>query len=179
MRAAANYARGLGSGPDAGAAAQDEASRTTYSEEVVMTPATQPRDHVAPTMRTTRVGKVMHEGVLTCGRDESLATVARLMADHRVHSIVVTDEPSRAPSLWGVVSDLDLVAAASVRELEEQVAGAAAATPALMIAPGDTLHRAAQLMVEHALTHLVVVERGRPVGVISTLDVADALAGRA
>lgn len=144
-----------------------------------MTAATHPTEgHATPTLRTTRVGKVMHEGVLTCGRDESLAAVARLMADHRVHSIVVTDEPSQAPSLWGVVSDLDLVAAASVRELEEQVAGAAAVTPALMIAPDDTLQRAAQLMVEHALTHLVVVERGRPVGVVSTLDVADVLAGR-
>jgi CBS domain-containing protein len=132
----------------------------------------------APTTRTMRVGDVMHQGVLTCGRDESLATVARLMADHRVHCIVVTDDPMHAPSLWGVVSDLDLVAAASVRELEEQVAGAAAATPALVIAPDDTLRRAAQLMVEHAVTHLVVVARGRPAGVISTLDIATALADR-
>jgi CBS domain-containing protein len=141
------------------------------------TAATQDRK-TDQTMRTTPVRAAMHEGVLTCGRDESLATVARLMADHRVHSIVVTDEASDAPSLWGVVSDLDLVAAASVRNLEEQVAGAAAATPALMIAPDDTLQRASQLMVEHALAHLVVVDRGRPVGVLSTLDVADALAGR-
>ena len=142
-----------------------------------MTAKTRSTGQVASTMRTTRVREVMHEGVLTCGRDESLAKVARLMAAYRVHSIVVTDDPSQAPSLWGVVSDLDLVAAASVRDLEEQVAGAAAATPALMIAPDDTLQRAAQLMVEHALTHLVVVAGGRPVGVISTLDVADSLAG--
>ena len=33
-------------------------------------------------------------------------------------------------------------------------------------------------MVEHALTHLVVVAGYRPVGVISTLDVAAALAER-
>jgi CBS domain-containing protein len=132
----------------------------------------------APPMRRIHVDEVMHDGVLTCGRDESLAAVAQLMSDHRVHSVVVTDEPSEARSLWGVVSDLDLVAAASVRELEEQVAGAAAVTPALTIAPDDTLQRAAQLMVEHALTHLVVVRAKRPVGVISTLDIAAALAGR-
>ena len=143
-----------------------------------MRTATTQKRQTALTMRAIPVGAVMHEGVLTCGRDESLTAVARLMADHRVHSIVVTDEPADAPSLWGVVSDLDLVAAASVRELDEQVAGAAAATPALMIAPDDTLQRASQLMVEHALAHLVVVEGGRPVGVLSTLDVADALAGR-
>jgi CBS domain-containing protein len=143
-----------------------------------MAAATEERGHGA-LMRSSRVEEAMHQGVLRCGRDESLAVVARLMADHRVHSIVVTDERSQAPSLWGVVSDLDLVAAASVRELEEQVAGAAAVTPALMIAPDDTLQRAAQLMVEHAVAHLVVVEGGRPVGVVSTLDVADVLAGRA
>ena len=140
--------------------------------------AAAPATPTAPTTRTMRVGDVMHQGVLTCGRDESLATVARLMADHRVHCIVVTDDLMHALSLWGVVSDLDLVAAASVRELEEQVAGAAAATPALVIAPDDTLRRAAQLMVEHAVTHLVVVARGRPAGVISTLDIATALADR-
>jgi CBS domain-containing protein len=33
-------------------------------------------------------------------------------------------------------------------------------------------------MVEHALAHLVVVRAERPVGVISTLDIAAALAGR-
>ena len=47
-----------------------------------------------------------------------------------------------------------------------------------MIAPADTLQRATQLMVEHALTHLVVVEGDRPVGIISTLDIAAALAER-
>jgi CBS domain-containing protein len=144
-----------------------------------MSTGTQKRSGLGgPATRAISVRNVMHEGVLTCGRDESLAAVARLMADNRVHSVVVTDEPSHGPSLWGVVSDLDLVAAASVRDLDAQVAGAAAATPALMIAPDDTLQRATQLMVEHAVAHLVVVEGGRPVGVISTLDVAAALAGR-
>ena len=53
-----------------------------------------------------------------------------------------------------------------------------AATAALMVSPGESLQRAAQLMTEHGTAHLVVVEpaSGRPVGVLSTLDVAAALA---
>ena len=41
----------------------------------------------------------------------------------------------------------------------------------------DTLAHAAQLMSEHEITHLVVVDpkRKRPIGVVSTLDVARAL----
>ena len=51
-------------------------------------------------------------------------------------------------------------------------------TPALTIAAEDTLQHAAQLMSEHEVTHLVVVAGGskQPVGVLSTLDIARALA---
>jgi CBS domain-containing protein len=99
------------------------------------------------------------------------------MARRRVHCVVVSDEPDDADSLWGVVSDLDLVAAASVRDLDDQSAGAAAATAALTISPDETLQRAAQLMTEHGAAHLVVVDpvRRRPVGVLSTRDVAAAV----
>ena len=131
-----------------------------------------------PATAAIAVGDVMHQGVLTCGRDDSLLAVAELMARHRVHAIVVTDDADDPGALWGVVSDLDLAAAASVRDLAEQTAGAAAATAALTIRPGETLRRATQLMLEHGMTHLIVVDGHalRPVGVLSTLDVARALA---
>jgi len=35
------------------------------------------------------------------------------------------------------------------------------------------------VMVEHGVAHLVVVKRGRPVGVLSTLDLARLLADEA
>ena len=84
-----------------------------------------------PASARIRVSAAMHDGVLTCPRQASLARVAELMASHRVHCVVVTDEPGDAGSLWGIVSDLDLAAAASVRDLDEQIAGATAATAAL------------------------------------------------
>jgi len=124
----------------------------------------------------TRVGDAMHEGVLSCSSDTPLSTVAELMAAQSVHCIVVTGADDLA--VWGVISDLDLVAAAGVRDLDAQSAGASAATPALTIHPGDTLQRAAQVMTEHAVAHLLVVDdtSGEPVGVLSTLDVARVLA---
>lgn len=126
-----------------------------------------------------RVADAMHAGVITCSRSSSLGDVARLMVEHSVHCIVVTDEAD-AESLWGVVSDLDLVAAASVRDLDEQSAGATAATSATTVSPDETLQRAAQLMTEHGTSHLVVVDAqsGHPVGVLSTLDVAGVLGAR-
>jgi CBS domain-containing protein len=120
----------------------------------------------------------MHWGLVSCPSDASLKSVAALMNDGRVHCVVVIDDPSDARSLWGVISDLDLVAAASVRGLMEQKAGGTAMTPAVTIAPGEQLEHAANLMTKHGVAHLVVVDpiEQRPVGVLSTLDLAAALA---
>jgi CBS domain-containing protein len=90
--------------------------------------------------------------------------------------VVVAEDPDDADSLWGIVSDLDLAAASSVRDLDQQTAGGTAATPALTVEPAETIQRAAQLMTEHGTAHLVVVDkRRRPLGIVSTLDVAAAL----
>jgi CBS domain-containing protein len=139
-----------------------------------MQPATQQN----PMMRLVR--EVMHDGILTCDRDASLADVARTMAEERVHCVVVESGSGDTGPLWGIVSDLDLVAAASVRRLEDQTAGGSAASPIVMIPAGETLERAAQLMTEHGTSHVVVVDGAmRPAGVLSTLDIADALSAEA
>ena len=141
-------------------------------------------DHVMDPARprsleTARVAEAMHRGVLSCEPATPLAEVAATMAGQRVHCVVVVDlrAPSQTPR-WSVVSDLDLVAAAGREDL---TAGEIAATEALTVGPEATLADASRLMAEHQVSHLVVVAResGRPVGVLSTLDVAAFLASAA
>jgi len=133
-------------------------------------------------LASIRVAEAMHRGVLTCPLEASLRNVARMMVLYRVHAIVVFGEDSddlEGPGLWGVVSDLDLARTALSGELDDHTAGGMAITPALVVAPDETLQRAAQLMSENEATHVVVVDREttRPVGILSTLDIAQALAG--
>jgi CBS domain-containing protein len=141
--------------------------------------ATLPRG--GTTLAETTVLKAMHPGVLTCGPDASLRTVAELLSAYGVHAIVVygPETPSVEAAPWGVVSAQDLVAAALVRDIDEQLAAASAVTPVVMIAGDESLERAAQLMTEHAVSHLVVVDAdtAHPVGVVSTLDIAASLSG--
>ena len=129
----------------------------------------------------TTVADAMHPGVLTCGLYAPLTQVARTMAEERVHCVVVWNEPGEAAEtpLWGVVSDLALVGVAATENLRDRTAGSSAATPVLMVAPGEPLRRAAQMMAEHDVAHLVVVDpkTTKPVGVLSTLDIARALSG--
>lgn len=129
-----------------------------------------------------RVGDAMHPGTVTCPAETPLRTVARMMASYRIHCVVVLvdiDEAAFDARLWGVVSDLDLVGAAGGK-LDERTAGGTAATPLVTVGPDETLRRGAQLMTEYRTSHLVVVDpgSGRPVGVLSTLDVAREIAGR-
>jgi CBS domain-containing protein len=135
-----------------------------------------------PALQQLRVLDAMHPGLISCPLDASLRTVARMMATYRVHAILVTahgEEALPGGGHWGIVSDTDLIRAAETGDLDEQQAQTIASTPVLGVASSDELAAAAKLMAEHDVTHLIVIERhsGRPVGVLSTLDVARALAG--
>ncbi len=118
----------------------------------------------------------MHPGILTCGADAPLDEVAAIMARHHVHAVAVMRSGDPAPV--GIVSDLDLVTAANSDGVG--TAAQAAATDPLSISAGDRLGRAAQLMTEHGVSHLVVRDAagGFPVGILSTLDLAAVYAHR-
>ncbi len=117
----------------------------------------------------------MHPGTLTCAAEDPLRDVAAIMASQRVHAVVITTADGERPV--GVVSDLDVVAAVAAGA--DCSAREAAATEALTVSADEPLRNAAQMMSEHGVSHLLVVDGagGYPVGVLSTLDVATAYAG--
>jgi len=123
-----------------------------------------------------RVSEAMTAHVITCDEGTPLRDVARQMAQHNVHAVYVTN--SDQPGFWGLVSDLDLVAAWPV--LDDRTAGNSAVTPLVTVSLHESLGRAAQLMTETGSTHLAVIEprSGRPAGVLSTLDIARVIAER-
>jgi len=128
---------------------------------------------------TATVGDAMSRGVISCPPETPLRVVARIMATHRVHAVFVFErgEYDDAPHLWGVVSDLDLVAAAQL-DLDEMTAGATAVTPLVTVDADSTLGEAGSLMAQYGIAHLAVADTASrlPIGVISTLDIARAIA---
>ncbi len=115
----------------------------------------------------------MHHGILSCAANSPLGEVATVMATHRVHAVAVTNEHALRPA--GIVSDLDVVAAAA--KGEEPTAVELAGPQPLAVCAEDSIRHAAQLMAEHRVAHLIVHESasGYPIGVLSTLDVAAVL----
>lgn len=140
-----------------------------------MTPPT------SPTSRTISVNDVMHSGVINCPPETPFHQVAALMAEHTAHCVVV-DGLARGPHhsgrlVWGTVSDLDLMRAVASGGLDGET-GDAATGELVTVSPDESIERAAQIMGEHNCSHLIVVapDSGKPLGVISSLDIARGVA---
>ena len=131
---------------------------------------------LTPPLTHVRVRDCMHAGVFTCAADDPLRHIATVMATYRVHSVVITTGAGDRPI--GVLSDLDVVTALVAGA--DCTASEAAATETVTVSSHEPLLAAAQLMSEHGVSHLVVVDgaSGYPVGVLSTLDVAAVYADR-
>jgi CBS domain-containing protein len=103
------------------------------------------------------------------------------MASEHVHAIVVlADGDGRERRPFRVVTDIDVLRAAD--RIDELTAVEAATGPVLETNPDEPLSEAVHRMARQRVTHMLVVEpgTGRPVGVLSTLDVAGILGwGRA
>jgi CBS domain-containing protein len=130
------------------------------------------------TLTHRTVSEAMHEGVYTCPPDTTLSEVAEIMVGRGVHALVVRRDPAAGETGPGMISALDLVAAATIRSLDEQAAAGSVASPAVTVTPDVSLARAAELMTRHGTAHLLVVDdsSGRPIGVLSTMDILVALA---
>jgi CBS domain-containing protein len=127
---------------------------------------------LAPTFEHARVDDVMRRGVISCEPDDSLRSVARIMASYHVHSVVV----ELAGDVWGIISANDLLQAAGT-DRERLTAGELAATEFVTVRSTALLAEAAQLMREHEVGHVIVTgPTGKPTGVLSTLDIAGTLA---
>ena len=134
----------------------------------------------ATRLSATTVGEVMHAGVIVCLPHTPLRELAGRMADLRIHCIAVSGVGRHSDGdehlLWGLVSDMDVVHAAH-RDKLSAPAGELAATAPLALPEDATLERAATLMADHDVAHVVAVGRsGMPSGIVSTLDVIRILA---
>jgi CBS domain-containing protein len=127
-----------------------------------------------------RVEAVMSRRLLRCPPEATVREVASLMARESIHCVVVEDLMAEEGGVrgWGMISDLDLATVAP-GDVDRLTAAEIAATEPVMTRLGDSLERVARLMSDHQVTHVLVTggEPPTPRGVVSTLDLARALAG--
>jgi CBS domain-containing protein len=132
------------------------------------------RSYIGPAFDDAKVHHAMRVGVITCRPQTKLSDVAKMMVGYDAHSVVVADVDEGG--LWGIVTSLDLAQAAD--RIDSLTAGEVASTDLITIPSDAPLREAAKLMDQHRISHLIAVqpEDGRPAGVISSRDLAAAVA---
>lgn len=116
------------------------------------------------------VREVMTPGVVTVRPDASLVEAAQLMRAHDIGDVLVSGERS----VLGVLTDRDIALRAVADGVDPLTVSAhAVCTPnPVVIGPEDAVSAAVELMREHAIRRLPVVEDGHPVGMVSLGDLA-------
>lgn len=111
----------------------------------------------------------MTELILTIGPAHTLRQAAQQMTERGVGAALVIDEEHPAP---GIVSERDVMKAlAAGSNPDEALVRDHMSDSVISAAPDWSLERAAVEMSERHIRHLIVVERGELVGVLSIRDI--------
>jgi CBS domain-containing protein len=117
-----------------------------------------------------QLSEIMTAGVVTARPEASAISVARLMRDHSVGSVVIVDH---GDSPVAMVTDRDLALRVFAEALDAEVAvGEHASRPLVCGESAMELDEAAALMVQHRVRRLPVVDAGRLAGIVTLDDIA-------
>jgi CBS domain-containing protein len=115
----------------------------------------------------------VHEGmsptILTVGPGHTLRDAARLMSEREVGAAVVIDPD--APGV-GIITERDiLVCVGAGQSPDEELVAGHLTRDVVYAAPDWSLEEAAAAMVRGSFRHLIVLERGETVGILSVRDI--------
>lgn len=116
-----------------------------------------------------QVREGMSPMVLTVGPGHTLRDAAQLMAQRGVGAAVVMDPDGMGP---GILTERDILLSVAAGQNPDAELVAAHLTKDVVFAePGWSLEEAAAAMVRGGFRHLIVVERGETVGILSVRDI--------
>jgi CBS domain-containing protein len=121
----------------------------------------------------------MHPGVVALPPSATLVELARALAQHHFHAVVVagirTDREAER-FVWGLATDRDLLHALA-RNAQDAVVADLAGTEAVCVDPDDPLDLVAGQLIAHGVSHAVVGSAGEmPFGIVSTMDLMEIIA---
>jgi signal-transduction protein with cAMP-binding, CBS, and nucleotidyltransferase domain len=117
-----------------------------------------------------KVSDVMTTEVVVVGVDEKARKAAVLMDKHGIGCVVVADSQGRPV---GIITERDLVSRVMAKGLDadEVTCREIMSTPLITIEPQAPLTMAMSMMAKNKIRRLVVLDRGKLVGVITERDV--------
>ena len=123
----------------------------------------------------TTISDIMRKKLETIQGTASVQQAAKKMTDRNVSSLLIVDEKG-TPS--GIISERDLVTKVCYNDRNASAVTnqEIMSSPLITISPKSSPSEAADMMLQHNVRHLLVVDRGdssnsnKPVGIITPLD---------
>ncbi len=117
-----------------------------------------------------KVKDVMVSPVIIVEKDDSLKKVAELMSEHNLGSIVVVDEEGEPV---GIITERDAVERVMTKDLipSKVKAQEVMSYPLILVKPETKIIEAAEKMRKHKVRRLIVMDRSRMVGIVSSRDI--------
>ncbi len=115
-----------------------------------------------------QLANVMTANPVSVSSRDTLATAKDLMDAGRFRRLPVVDEGK----LVGILTERDIREHAGV--LEHTRVNAAMRTRVVTVTPGDSVEKAARLMLEHKIGGLPVIAKGKLAGIVTITDVVRA-----
>jgi CBS domain-containing protein len=112
------------------------------------------------------VQAIMSRNLVVVEPVTSLTEAARQMHSHSVGAVLVLS----GDELSGILTERDVLRAVATGDVEGTNVAAWMTRDPETIEPSDTSGHAAALMIHGAFRHLPVVERGKPIGIVSIRD---------
>lgn len=116
-----------------------------------------------------QVREGMSPAVLSVGPSHTLRDAARLMSERQVGAAVVNDPDGNGP---GIITERDiLLSIGSGQDPDTEQVGEHVTSDVVYAAPEWSLEEAASAMVRGSFRHLIVIEQGEIIGILSVRDV--------
>ncbi|QYX77625.1 CBS domain-containing protein [Streptomyces akebiae] len=115
------------------------------------------------------VRDAMSTVVLTIGPDHTLRQAAALMAARRIGAAVVLDPDAGG---LGILTERDVLNSVGLGQSPDaERAHAHTTTDVVFATPSWTLEEAARAMTHGGFRHLIVLDEGAPIGIVSVRDI--------
>jgi CBS domain-containing protein len=116
----------------------------------------------------TPVSEIMSSPVRTITEDTTITEAATILAEEHIGSLVVGED-----IICGIITETDIVRTVG-RDIDpaETLVSDIMSEPVVTIRPHEAVHVAGERMGHNGVKKLPVTESGKPVGIITTTDLA-------
>jgi CBS domain-containing protein len=116
------------------------------------------------------VRELMTSPVITIDENTTIAEAAGIMWENRIGALIIGDDPIK-----GIITESDIVRSVNERLDRETAVTEIMSDPVVTMRPGESVRVAGERMGHNTVKKLPVTERGKPVGIVTTTDIAQFL----